>query len=139
MKIIDAAYKMTYFWGLADADPFIRMMEGCRKLDSAIWASLKHMLDLKEWLRPFHYLRVKGVLLYINVLVTFASCTFHLHYRSYLLLISFKRVFTALVLGDQTYSLHSTYASYLSTDYEVLLHRYHRLCWPLGRMDALMG
>ena len=62
MKIIDAAYRMTNFRGLADADPFIRIMEGCRKLDSAVWAPMKRMLDLKGWLRPFYYLHTKGVL-----------------------------------------------------------------------------
>ena len=62
MKIIDAAYKMTNFRGSADADRFVRMKEGCRRLDSAVWASMKHMLDLKGWLRPFYYLHTKGVL-----------------------------------------------------------------------------
>ena len=60
MNIV-AAYRMTNFWGLAHADPFVRMKEGCRKLNSAIWA-MKHMLSLKSWLCPFHYLHIKGVL-----------------------------------------------------------------------------
>ena len=139
MKIIDEAYRMTNFRGLADADPFIRMMEGCRMLNPAVWTPMKHVLDLKGWLRPFTICMQKGFCLYMNVLLTFASCTFHLHPRFYLLLISLKGDFTALVLSRQTYSLHSIYLSYLSTDYEVLPHRHHRLCWPLSRMDALMG
>ena len=77
MKIIDAACKMTNFWGLADPDRFVRMKEGCRKLDSAIWASMEHMLDLEGWLRPFHYLHAKGVLFTYK-------CTPHIRLMYYL-------------------------------------------------------